>query len=176
MIADQLESCTCRPADRPPDVGFPVTHPIAQSTPPSEHWPKVAASIAVFRKGEVLLGLRGKDPKRMLWSLPGGHIEPGETAREAALRELTEETSVAADLLGLIDINDIIVRDDAGRIKAHYLLTIFFGTWTGGEPSAADDCADARFFALNEIAGLETTERLSSFVTRGHAAWAALHR
>src|SRR3972149_1507357 len=44
-----------------------------------------AASVAVFRDGRVLLALRAR-PR--LWSLPGGRIEPAETAEQAALRGL----------------------------------------------------------------------------------------
>ncbi len=40
--------------------------------------PVLAASIAVFREGKVLLAQRGKAPARGLFSLPGGRIEPGE--------------------------------------------------------------------------------------------------
>lgn len=55
--------------------------------------------LVVGRGGHVLLHLRDADAKADpgRWSLPGGHIEPGETAEEAARRELTEETALRAD-------------------------------------------------------------------------------
>jgi len=145
------------------------------SLPPAhaarQHWPKVAASAAIFREGKVLIGLRGKDPRRQVWSLPGGHIEPGETASDAALRELREETSIEAELHGLIDINDVIIRASDGTLKAHYVLTIFFGTWISGEPIAGDDCLAARFVSPDDIGDFETTDRLQHFVSRGQSRW-----
>ena len=102
-----------------------MTEPTLDSAA-APHWPKAAASAAIFRDdGKLLIGLRGKDPRRVVWSLPGGHIEAGETAGNAALRELREETGVEAELLGLVDINDVILHRPDGRLQAHYLLTIF---------------------------------------------------
>ena len=138
------------------------------------HWPKAAASAAIFRDdGKLLIGLRGKDPRRRIWSLPGGHIEPGETAGSAALREIREETGIQAELLGLVDINDVIMRRDDGSLRAHYLLTIFFGRWLAGEPVAADDCLEARFIDLDEITDLDTTDNLMHFARLSLQKWQA---
>lgn len=137
-----------------------------------EHWPKAAASAAIFRDdGKLLIGLRGKDPRRQVWSLPGGHIEPGETAAEAALREIREETSITAEVLGLVDINDVIMRRADGSIRAHYLLTIFFGHWLAGQPHPGDDCLEARFVDIHEIETLETTDRLAHFAALSKRMW-----
>ena len=58
-----------------------------------------AASACVWRDGEVLLARRGKTLGKGTWSLcPAGKLEPGETALEAAHRELLEETGVTAEL------------------------------------------------------------------------------
>lgn len=131
----------------------------------SQHWPKAAASAAIFDEtGRVLVGLRGKGPRPGVWSLPGGHIEPGETAREAALREVYEETAIRAQILGLVDINDIIARSDDGQLRAHYLLTIFYGRYLDGEIRAGDDCLEARFVTAEELSVLPTTEKLAGFV------------
>ena len=141
------------------------------------HWPKAAASAAIFRDdGKLLIGLRGKDPRRPVWSLPGGHIEPGETAGSAALREIREETGIQAELLGLVDINDVIMRRDDGSLRAHYLLTIFFGRWLAGEPVAADDCLEARFIDLDEITDLDTTDNLMHFARLSLQKWQAHNR
>jgi 8-oxo-dGTP diphosphatase len=140
------------------------------------HWPKAAASAAIFRDGKILIGLRGKDPSHRVWSLPGGHIEPGETARASALREIREETGINAQLQGLVDINDVIMRGPDGNLRAHYLLTIFFGNWLSGEPVPADDCLEARFASPDEIADLQTTDNLMHFVKLSQTRWAAHNR
>lgn len=131
-------------------------------------WPRVAASIAVFREGHVLLVERGKGPRRGVWSLPGGHIEPGETARDAALRELGEETGVKAELVGLVDVHDVILRRDNGGLAAHYLLSVFCGRWIAGEPAAATDVVSARFVAVSDIAALTLTPGAADLIARAH--------
>lgn len=129
-------------------------------------WPRAAASAAIFRGGEVLLVERGKPPTRGIWSLPGGHIEAGETAREAALRELGEETGTTADLVGLVDVHDVIARDADGGLRAHYLLAVYWGRWAGGEPVAGSDSAAARFVPLTEIGRYPMTHGAPAIIRR----------
>ena len=125
-------------------------------TPPK--WPKAAASAVIFRDGDVLLVERGKPPVSGVWSLPGGHIEPGESARDAAQREILEETGVSVELLGLADVHDVIIKDRSGALTAHYLLAVFYGRWLAGEPEAATDCRDARFVALEDVGNFTLTD------------------
>jgi ADP-ribose pyrophosphatase YjhB (NUDIX family) len=145
--------------------------PSAGSRGALPHWPKVAASAAIFRGDQILIGLRGKDPRRLVWSLPGGHIEPGEPARDAARREVREETGIEVELLGLVDINDVIMRTSDGGLRAHYLLTIFYGRWVSGEPAPADDCLEARFVDVEEISSLPTTDNLMHFIRLSQRRW-----
>lgn len=128
-------------------------------------WPRCGASAAIFRGAEVLLIERGKGPLRGLWSLPGGHIEPGEAARAAALREVREETGVEADIAGLLDIHEVL-RHDGGRLTAHYLLVVFFGRWISGEPAPGDDAAAARFVPVEALGALPLTDGAASFIHR----------
>src|SRR3954470_12515537 len=44
--------------------------------------------------GRLLMIRRGREPSRGLWSLPGGRVEAGETAEEAVVREVREETGL----------------------------------------------------------------------------------
>jgi 8-oxo-dGTP pyrophosphatase MutT (NUDIX family) len=50
------------------------------------------------------------------WVYPKGHIDPGETAEEAAVREVVEESGVIASIVELIDDVRIVVRGDEQRI------------------------------------------------------------
>ena len=49
------------------------------------------AAAAIFRDGKVLLCRRGRGELKGLWEFPGGKKEKGETAKEAAVREIREE-------------------------------------------------------------------------------------
>jgi 8-oxo-dGTP diphosphatase len=137
----------------------------------SPTWPRCGASAAIFREAEVLMVLRGRGALQGLWSLPGGHIEPGEAARTAALREVREETGVEAEGTGLLDIHEVVRRDAEGRLEAHYLLAVFFGRWLGGEPVPGGDAAAARFVPLESVAELPTTEGAAELIRR---AWERL--
>lgn len=94
----------------------------------------------------MLLIRRGREPRLGEWSLPGGRIEPGERARDAALRELYEETGVEADIAGLIDVVDGLFPEH-GR---HYVLIDYLAVWRAGEPVAGDDAAEAVFLPLDQ--------------------------
>ena len=120
--------------------------------------PILGASVAVFREGAVLLVKRGKPPGLGLWSLPGGKVEFGETLGEAALRELREETGVAAELNGKAGVYEILVA------QLHFVIVCHLGIWRSGEPVAASDAAEARFVALPELAVLPLAPHVAQAV------------
>ena len=100
----------------------------------------------------VLLVRRGKPPAMGRWSLPGGAQELGETAENAARRELAEETGLTAGPLVLAANVDSIHRDAADRIQFHYTILDFAGLWQAGEPRAGGDVTDAVFAPLDDLA------------------------
>lgn len=112
--------------------------------------PVPCVGVVCLRGGEVLLIRRGRPPRQGDWSLPGGRIEPGERAMDAALRELREETGVEAEITGLVDVVDGLFPE-AGR---HYVLIDYAARWLSGEPVAGDDALEARFVPLDEVEAL----------------------
>ncbi len=119
--------------------------------------PIAAVGVVCLRDSEVLLVRRGAPPLEDHWSLPGGRIEWGERAADAALRELKEETGCEAEMIGLIDVVDGLFtrRGAPGDAPwAHYVLIDYAARWRAGEPAGADDAREARFFSETEIASL----------------------
>ncbi|MBI2260538.1 MAG: NUDIX hydrolase [Caulobacterales bacterium] len=121
--------------------------------------PVPCVGVVCLRGDEVLLIRRGQPPRLGDWSLPGGRIEPGERAIDAASRELREETGVEAEITGLIDVVDGLFPE-AGR---HYVLVDYAARWVSGEPVAGDDALEARFVPLDQVEALvdwEETRRV----------------
>ncbi len=113
--------------------------------------PVIGVGVVVLRGDEVLLIKRGTPPALGQWSLPGGKQELGETVREAAHRELMEETGIAAGELHFLDHVDAIVRDGDGRLQFHYTILDFAARWVAGEPVAGGDAAAAVFMAEGRL-------------------------
>ena len=117
-----------------------------------------------LRDGKVLLARRAKKAGYGLWSLPGGHIEPGEPARNAALRELAEETGVTARLDRLIECQDIIHRDAQGRVTFHYVISVFLCHWQHGEAIAATDVSDVMWAQTSDLDSLDMTHGTAQLI------------
>ncbi|SDE25169.1 NUDIX hydrolase [Ruegeria marina] len=113
--------------------------------------PLIGALAVVIHDDHVLLAQRGKDPGRGLWGFPGGHVEWGETVRDAAVRELFEETGILARPQRYLTHFDLIRRDDAGETLAHYLLVSVLCRYVDGAPRAGDDAMDARWLPVAEV-------------------------
>lgn len=121
---------------------------MSERTYPTRPWSGVG--VVVWKGGDVLLIQRGKEPMRGSWSIPGGSHELGETVREAAVREVLEETSIEISLGPIIDVIDTVRRDADGKIRTHYTLVDFVATWVSGEPVAGDDAMNAEFVPFQE--------------------------
>jgi len=132
---------------------------------PSQPHPVAGVSVVVVRHGQVLL-VKRINPPAGVWSLPGGKVELGEEVRQAALRELTEETGVDARIDSLVDCIDIINRTASGAVESHFIISVFLARWLGGEAVAADDAADVLWADVDDLKSLEMTPGTADFVAR----------
>lgn len=112
----------------------------------------------MLRGASVLLVRRGKPPDEGRWSLPGGGQELGETAEQAARRELLEETGLRAGPLHLAANVDSIHRDPDGRVAWHYTIVDFAAAWAGGEPIAGGDAAEVAWADLDRLADYDVSD------------------
>lgn len=117
----------------------------------------------MFKGDRVLLVERARAPLRGLWSLPGGSIEANEPPREAALRELKEETGIAAKIEGLLDIVEIAAKDDGGN-TLNYRLQVFYGRHTAGTARAGSDAAAAQWIAIGDLGAFAMTEGTAELI------------
>ncbi len=119
-----------------------------------QQFPRLGASACVWRGPRVLLIQRAKPPLVGVWSLPGGHVEAGETALDAARRELLEETGVTADLTQLAGLYEVIRHDLDGQVSVHFAIACYAGQWLAGEAVAASDALSVRWVLPEEMGGL----------------------
>ncbi len=98
-------------------------------------------------RDRVLLARRGVEPLKGRWDLLGGFCEPGESLEGTLRRELREETGLEIEVLELLgSIPDRYGPDGVFTLNAFFLARVHEGV-----PVAADDVAELRFFALDEL-------------------------
>lgn len=103
-------------------------------------------------KGLLIGRIDQKDETRekLLWSLPKGHIEAGETPEEAALREVAEETGIQSEILRELGVIDFWFM--AGGKRIHKTVHHYLFKEVGGKLAPqVTEVDEVRWFPLNEI-------------------------
>ena len=104
----------------------------------------------------LLIGRRDlKDPakERLLWSLPKGHIEEGETPEMAAIREVAEETGINSEIARALGVIDFWFM--AGGKRIHKTVHHFLFKEVGGVLAPQlEEVDEVGWFPLEEIVSM----------------------
>lgn len=123
----------------------------------TEKKPGVGVGVMLLKDNKVLLGRRHKDPKKAdsllhgegSWTMPGGKLGFGEKLKDAAFREVLEETGIKIHKEGLrnISVTDDIVED------AHFVTIGFLCDKFEGEPKVMepDEIVEWKWFDLDDL-------------------------
>lgn len=131
----------------------------------------LAVSVSAFiqdDEGRILL-IRRTDNN--LYSIPGGQVEPGETLRQAAAREVKEETGIDIEVTGLVGLysnpNHVIAYDD-GEIRQEFSIC-FRARPTGGELRMSDESSEVHWSHGEKLAALNIHPSTRLRIEHGYA-------
>jgi ADP-ribose pyrophosphatase YjhB (NUDIX family) len=128
--------------------------------------PKLVAGAVFELGGEIVLVQRDIEPGYGKWTFPGGFVERGERAEDAAEREVLEECGLeirAGGILGLYSYE--------GQVP---VIAVFHAEVVGGEPAPLDETMDVRGFPRDglpwsEMAFPSTEQALKDYLGGGAA-------
>jgi mutator protein MutT len=119
--------------------------------------PLIGVGAVAIKDGKILLIRRAFEPGKGKWSIPGGLVEIGETLSNACVREMEEETGIKIQVLELINGFDMIVPDESGKIKYHYVLIDFLARPVGGTEKSSIEVLEMKWVTYEETRKMDMT-------------------
>ena len=133
--------------------------------------PIVGVGGVIVDDGRVVLIRRRFEPLAGEWSLPGGTLEVGETLEAGVAREMEEETGLQVEVGPVVEVFDRIMRDDAGRVRFHFVLVDFLCWPVGGALAAASDVSAAALVDPLELGPYGLTAKATGVIERAMFMW-----
>ena len=128
--------------------------------------PMVGVGVLIREGDRYLIVKRAAEPDAGLWSIPGGLVEIGEKAADAAAREAEEETGLDVEIVDILGVVDKVVRDEEDRIKFHFVIVDYLAKPKGGSLRAASDALEARWVKAEELPDYELSPTLVELLRR----------
>ena len=131
-----------------------ITHPDGRGLPTCGRCgfvnygnPKPCVAVLIIQQGRLLLARRGVEPAKGMWDIPGGFIDGGETAEEAASREMLEETGLEVRVTQYLGS----LSDTYGAQAEPTLNLCFLAEPSRGLLTPQSDVAELRWFLPAEL-------------------------
>lgn len=114
-------------------------------------------AVVLDQERRVLLVKRALAPSAGKWSVPGGALELGERLTEACAREVQEECGLEVEVGPQLLTYDMIDRDEAGKVRYHFLLIDFLATVRGGDLRPNSEVLEARWVTRDDLPTFDLT-------------------
>lgn len=111
--------------------------------------PRVGIGVFIIRDGKFLMGHRKGSHGSGTWSIPGGHMEFGESFEDTAKREVMEETGMVIKNVRFGAVTNDFFKSD----NKHYVTVWVLSDWSEIEPSITepDKFIDQEWIDVNNI-------------------------
>ncbi|HEY8943370.1 MAG TPA: NUDIX hydrolase [Polyangiaceae bacterium] len=129
--------------------------------------PKVDVRTAVFSEDRVLLVRESADN---LWTMPGGWADETDSPRQAAEREVEEESGYRVKVTRLISLKDRRAHDYQPKMLGGCYKIFFLADLLGGSPATSLETSAVDFFALDRLPPLSVGRTLREDVEQAYAA------
>lgn len=129
--------------------------------------PVVGVGAVVVRDGRALIVKRLNEPRKGEWSLPGGHVNLGESLSDAARREVREETGLDVHPEAIIETFDRVHRDPDGRIRFHFVIIDFVCESRDGHPVAGSDAGAVAWATADELETYGVNAHAAAVIKKG---------